>query len=130
MAGAIVDTDVLIGVLRQHRPTMTRLAELYSEMDLSTTTVTAFELFGGRWAGAQADAIGTLLGTMSIIPLDIAAGVRAGLLDRELRTSGLRLETGDTLIAGIALANSMPLITGNVRHFDRVPELAVIALRP
>jgi tRNA(fMet)-specific endonuclease VapC len=42
-----------------------------------------------------------------------------------LEERGLPLADADLRIAAIALANDLTLVTGNVRHFRRIPDLAV-----
>ena len=41
--------------------------------------------------------------------------------------SDLVLDSTDTLIAGICLAQQLPLLTRNVRHYQRVPGLQVVS---
>jgi predicted nucleic acid-binding protein len=53
---------------------------------------------------------------------------RAVEIDRELRSHGIRIPTADTLIAGVALARGLPLITRNRRHFARIPGLELVSL--
>ena len=43
----------------------------------------------------------------------------------ELEAKGQRLDDADLRIAAICLARDLTLITGNVRHFERVPGLRV-----
>ncbi len=42
-----------------------------------------------------------------------------------LEASGQRLDDPDLRIAAICLAHDLTLVTGNVRHFERVPGLRV-----
>ena len=51
---------------------------------------------------------------------------RYGRLYRYLRANGLSIGTNDLWIAATALANDMPVVTCNQRHFRRVPELGVL----
>jgi len=44
----------------------------------------------------------------------------------ELRRSGTPLDAGDLLIAGVARANNLAIITRNVRHFSRIDGLALL----
>ena len=45
----------------------------------------------------------------------IAAGIQA-----DLRKRGTQIGHTDTLIAGIAIANEMQLVTNNTEHFERI----------
>lgn len=48
-----------------------------------------------------------------------------GPLRAQLEASGERLDEPDLRIASIALSRELTLVTGNVRHFARVPGLDV-----
>lgn len=62
---------------------------------------------------------------LAILPFDDpAAGVYADLRV-ELEARGQRLDEPDLRVAAIALSRDLTLITGNVRHFGRVPDLPV-----
>jgi tRNA(fMet)-specific endonuclease VapC len=64
-------------------------------------------------------------GAIDVIPFDAAAAERYGALRAQLEAAGQRLAEADLRIAAIALAHDLTLVTGNVRHFARVPELRV-----
>jgi tRNA(fMet)-specific endonuclease VapC len=55
----------------------------------------------------------------------MAAAEIYGPLRSELEAKGKRLDEPDLRIASISLARRLILVTGNVRHFGRVPGLAV-----
>lgn len=48
-------------------------------------------------------------------------------LRRRLRTKGEGLPDADLLIGATALYHDMTVVTGNVRHFARMPGLSVLA---
>ncbi|MCD6244178.1 MAG: hypothetical protein J7J65_02950 [Candidatus Korarchaeota archaeon] len=56
---------------------------------------------------------------------------RALLLDVGLSKIGLRLEFRDLIVGASALERGLPLVTGNLRHFERLEEegLSLIDLR-
>ena len=54
-----------------------------------------------------------------------AVEFRLNQLRAELERQGRRLDEPDLRIASIALSRQLTVVTGNVRHFRRVPELAV-----
>jgi tRNA(fMet)-specific endonuclease VapC len=56
---------------------------------------------------------------------------RYGEIYRHLQDSGLLIGSNDLWIAATALAQDMAVVTGNERHFRRVPDLTVLShLRP
>jgi tRNA(fMet)-specific endonuclease VapC len=62
----------------------------------------------------------------SIIPVDESVALQFGSVARLLRARGQLIGTNDLWIAATALAHEAPLLTRNVAHFTRVPELRVI----
>jgi tRNA(fMet)-specific endonuclease VapC len=61
----------------------------------------------------------------SVLPFDKAAAEAYGPLRAELESIGKRLDGPDLRIAAIALSRDLTLVTGNVRHFSRVPGLRI-----
>ena len=60
-----------------------------------------------------------------MLPFDEAAARRYGEVRAELERRGTPLGDGDLRIGSIALAQGLTLVTGNVRHFWRIPGLMV-----
>jgi predicted nucleic acid-binding protein len=117
---------VLVGVLRGHEATIEMLVNLRRRLSLATSTVTAFELLRGQMTPRRTRDVTLLLGEFEILPLDLAAASEAAAIDRKLRAAGQGLPPGDTLIAGTALANGLPVLTHNVRHFGRIEGLILL----
>jgi predicted nucleic acid-binding protein len=61
-----------------------------------------------------------VLAPLREIPLDSKIAERGGELKRDVKVA-----TPDALIAATALAHDLPLMTRNVRHFERVPGLTL-----
>jgi tRNA(fMet)-specific endonuclease VapC len=59
------------------------------------------------------------------IDLDLASAELAGQLRAQLRLAGSPIGEYDLLIAGIALANQLTVVTHNTKEFSRVPDLQV-----
>lgn len=66
-----------------------------------------------------------LLQRVTILPFDFLAGKKYGEIRSLLEKKGTPLEHADLQIASIALSRNMTLITGNIRHFKRVPDLKI-----
>ena len=66
-----------------------------------------------------------LLCNVQLVSFDIPAAYQAGKLRAALRKQGNPISFPDLQIAAIALARDLTLVTGNVRHFERVPDLRV-----
>lgn len=124
------DTDTLSAVIRREPPLhlIRRLAQV-SPTDQATTTITLGELLYGaakRGSDRLTEQVREVIATAtSILPFDSAAAEVYGLLRARLEREGRRLDEPDLRIASIALSRDLILVTGNVRHFARVPDLVV-----
>ena len=67
----------------------------------------------------------TLLPNLPVLPFDASAAERYGAIRADLEQRGTPLAEADTRIAAIALSRDLTVVTGNVRHFQRVPGLLV-----
>ncbi|MGH3565987.1 MAG: hypothetical protein ACRDRH_08145 [Pseudonocardia sp.] len=61
----------------------------------------------------------------TVLPFDILTARRLGMLKAALERVGTPLAEPDLRIASIALTRDLILVTQNVKHFGRVPELTV-----
>lgn len=66
---------------------------------------------------------------MAVYPVNDAAARRAAEIDRDLARRGAGIGERDTLVAGVALATRLSVLTGNVEHFRRVGGLRVVKAR-
>ncbi len=123
------DTDVLSATMRRDPflPLIRRLAQV-PPAEQFTTAITMGELLYGaarRKSERLDEQIRDLIrGALTVLPFDEAAAAVYGPLRAQLESDGELLDEPDMRIASIALARDLTLITANVRHFDRVPDLA------
>jgi tRNA(fMet)-specific endonuclease VapC len=122
------DTDVLSALIRSE-PSI-RLARRVASVapeEQCTTAITLAELIygvarrGSKQLAAQVDAV--VRSALTILPFDASAAETHGPLRAELERQGRRLAEPDLRIASIVLSRDLTLVTGNVRHFERVPGL-------
>ena len=66
-----------------------------------------------------------VLASVAVISFDAAVARVYGRLDAELRDAGEPLAAPDLQIAATAIHHDLELVTGNVRHFERVPGLRI-----
>lgn len=125
----IVDSSVIISFLRGFDPVADRFAALIQRNRAILSSITVFELFVGVQLGTRAEtAVRELTSILPVLPLDRDAAYKAAEVQRDLRRSREVIGTRDTLMAGLALSKNLPVYTQDVRHFRRVPGLAVIDL--
>ncbi len=127
MAGALVDSDVLVDVLRGAPGAEDKLANIANSLGLATSTVTVFELLRGARDATEVRKVFGVIEAFEVFPLDTPAAADAAEIWKVLKGAGTPIDTGDLLIAGIAIATGLRLVTRNVRDFGRVPGLDLIA---
>jgi predicted nucleic acid-binding protein len=123
----VLDTDVVSDLMRP-RPSA-QLVERLAQVDASeqaTTAVTIGELAYGAQHADRPElyerAVRLLSGTR-VLPFDRDAAELYGTIRSQLERDGRRLPDPDLRIAATALVHRAVLITGNIRHFERVPGL-------
>lgn len=124
----LADTDVLIDYLMGTQPMASQVLEYSESETLQTSAITCFELLSGAKEGKRGDKVRHLVATIPVLPLDREAATRAAAVRQQLTSSGFSIAMADSLIAGIALANGLPLLTRNRKHFEHVNGLRVLAL--
>jgi len=121
----ILDTDTCIEILRGNRTVIERRAAV---LDVVVTTwVTAAELYFGAAVSKAPDGNRTVvddfLQSTAAIDMDFRAARTFGEIKALLQRRGEMVPDADLLIGAIALARAATLITGNSRHFARMPGL-------
>jgi tRNA(fMet)-specific endonuclease VapC len=123
----LLDTDHCIAILRKKLD----LREWVSpDEELATTAISVAELTHGAHRSIHREdnlaRLEVLLSALIILPFDEAAARRFGVLKAELEKRGEPLDDLDLQIASIALENSIPLVTNNTRHFNRLNGLRLV----
>ena len=95
-----------------------------------TSAITVGEMVYGAYRSTRTDELLRQLEprvwpNVTILPFDRVAAERYGKVRAELEGAGVPIGEPDTRIAAIALSQNLTVVTGNVRHFNRVPGLAV-----
>jgi len=123
----LADTDVLIDYLAGMLPIAERVKSYIESDSLQTTAVSCFELLSGAGEDRRGDNVRRLIAAIPVLALDRDCAAQAASVRRQLSGSGLVIGMGDSLIAGIALANGLPLLTRNRKHFENIENLDVIS---
>lgn len=124
MAQILIDTDILIAVLRGIEPLTRQLEERQRRADrLCFSPVTAAELWQGS-RPAEEGLIQRLLNQMECLPIEEATGRLAGILLQRYRRSHA-VSLPDAMIAATAVLHRCSLWTLNRRHYP-MPELSLI----
>jgi predicted nucleic acid-binding protein len=118
----LLDTDVLIDVLRARHVTQAFLLDLTREATPCCSAVTVGELYAGM-RESERGATAALIESLVILPVTRQIAEIAGDLRRSVRRSGATI--ADCLIAATGIVDAMPVATGNVKHF-RLPGVTIV----
>ena len=123
----LLDTDTCIAILRGHEAVIDRRAA--TDDDVATTWITAAELhYGAAKSNApekNRSLVKGFLATLPVLGLDEASVQIFGEAKALLERQGQRLADADLFIGAIAAANQATVITGNRRHYERIPGVTV-----
>jgi predicted nucleic acid-binding protein len=130
----LFDTDAISELLRP-RPNRAYVKWLASvaRVDQFTSAVTIGELFKGAYRSPARDRHlqnieERILPAVTVLPYDTATARVFGQIQAFLEEKGRPLANADLQIAATAIYHGLELVTGNVRHFRRVPELSINAI--
>ena len=120
----IIDTDFAIWFLKKDKDTMEKFETLLnSGTKIYTTHVTVWELYKGAYYSSKIEEniekVNTFLQYIPILPFTREIGNRFAKLFVSLEKNGDRIGEMDTLIASIALEYGYPILTRNVKHFQK-----------
>lgn len=127
----LFDTDAVSELLRR-KPTpgfVTWLRTVPREEQF-VSAVTLGELYQGAFPSSDADRHlanieKKVLPAVTVLPFDVAVARTYGRIRADLESSGRPLADADLQIAATALYHGLELVTGNLRHFQRVAGLLV-----
>ncbi|MGD0028027.1 MAG: type II toxin-antitoxin system VapC family toxin [Candidatus Bathyarchaeia archaeon] len=127
-ARVIMDTDILIDLLRNE----TKVVDSISEMErkgwlLATTIINAFELFYGACKSKNRQknlaSAKTLLERLVVMNIGLTSAQNAGRVYAELEREGQSIGLRDAMIGAIALTKGYSLATRNTEHFKKIAGL-------
>lgn len=113
----LLDTTVLIDVLRGRRRTVERLTALRQHGDVPYTTPISVEEIHRGLRDTERVAAARLFDGLRIASIGRPEGVRAGDWRRDHASAGMTLAQADCLIAAAAVTLGVPLATGNPKDF-------------
>lgn len=127
----LFDTDVLSHLFKKKPPAglIARLAGI-PPREQYISTITIAEIVYGACKSERPDfhlanLQRILLSAVNVLTFDSKAAYICGRLRARLEGAGTPLALADLEIAAIAIANDLTLVSGNLRHFARIPELKV-----
>ena len=129
----LFDTDAISELLRP-RPAAAyvRWLRAVPREEQYTSAVVVGELYQGAFRSPAAarhleNIEKRVLPSVTVLSYDAPAARVYGEVRARLEAAGRPLADADLQIAATALLHDLELVTGNVRHFERVPQLRISA---
>jgi tRNA(fMet)-specific endonuclease VapC len=123
----LLDTDTCIAILRGNGAVIERRAA--TSDDVATTWITGAELYYGAAKSKAPEKnralVTSFLSTLPVLGLDEATVQIFGEAKALLECQGQRLADADIFIGAIAAAQRATVVTGNRRHYERIPGVTV-----
>ena len=127
----LFDTDAISDLLRSKpAPSFVRWVRTIPREDQFISSITAAELYHGAYRSAATERHlknieERVLPAVTVLPFDAATAKVFGELRAELESTGKPLDDADLQIAATALYHGLELVTGNLKHFRRIPNLSI-----
>lgn len=128
----IIDTDILIDLLRNKKETVAFINGLEEKkVILTTTVINAFELYYGAHKSRQPQknlhATKKLLSRLVVLPLTTRSAQKTGHIYAQLEKKGQSIGLRDTIIGAIAVTREFSIATRNIEHFEKIENLKIIS---
>lgn len=127
----ILDTSFLLDVMASDEAALARAEEIETtDVSARLSSMTVYELYYGvEIADVSADEqrrVDRAVDAYPIVDPDETIMRKAGRIDAELDRSGRSLDDdADVIIGATGVVLEVPVLTRNVDHFDRIPDLVV-----
>ena len=121
----LLDTCVCIALLKKSPSVIQRLREVGTS-NCRISDITLAELYFGAFKSGKEkhfNDVSEISKLFERFPIQYTR--KYGEIRWELEKQGLRIGDMDIFIAATALEEDLILVTGNVKHFERIPDLKI-----
>lgn len=128
MSSYLIDTDWATDYLKGVPLVVSRLQALVDQ-DLAISVISVAELYEGVYGSKNMES--HLAGLRQFLERVVVVGLNEticqtfGRCRHQLRQRGELIDNFDLLIAATCLTHGFTLVTGNLRHYSRIPDLQV-----
>jgi tRNA(fMet)-specific endonuclease VapC len=127
----LLDTNILSELVKRkpNRNLMRKLGSVPAA-SLYTASVCVMELRYGALLRRDRGVLWTkiqeyVIAQLSVVAFGLKEAVVAGEILSSLEGKGSTIGLEDTLIGATALSNGLTVVSGNTKHFSRIPDLSV-----
>ncbi|AFZ58908.1 type II toxin-antitoxin system VapC family toxin [Anabaena cylindrica FACHB-243] len=129
MKPALIDTNILSFFFRNHSLVIERFQAYLKEYDkINISIITYYEIVSGlkhRDAQKQLTSFQEFVSYNTVLPLTTSSAIISADIYANLRNKGTPIDDIDILIAGIAVANDLIIVTNNIRDFGKIESLEI-----
>ena len=122
----LLDTNVLISMFRNYGDVRSHILSVGFK-NCCVSEISIAELFYGAAKGGRQknyEDIKNVLRQFEIVPI-YPSLEKYGIIKAELERKGLRIDEFDLLIGATAIQNQLVVVTANVKHLERIPDIIV-----
>jgi len=121
----LLDTDILSEIIKGRNATVTGRARAYlaTRKRYTLSAISVMEVTFGFHKVGRHDRLAAFESFMrgcDVLDFDTPAASLAGRIDADLEKVGTPINAPDVMIAAIAICAALPIVTGNVSHFEAV----------
>lgn len=125
----LLDTDTCINILNDRSSLSAFRLSRHNPSEIRLCSVVKAELIYGAWRSNRVTenmrSLRSFFAPLMSIGFDDRCAEEYGVIKAELSRQGMLIGPNDLLIASIAKANGLILVTHNVSEFSRVPGLRI-----
>ena len=125
----LLDTNICIYILRNFPQIVKENLQKHKDDEIYISAFTIAELFygleKGKFSQAHIEATHKLIYSFKVVDFGIKEAQIYANIRANLEKNGSVIGAMDTLIASVALANELTIVTNNEKEFERVPYLKI-----
>lgn len=126
----LLDTNICIYIIKKRSESVFNKFRKYQPGNIGISSITLAELEYGIQKSSHPEknknALHSFILPLEVVGFDYSAAIEYGKIRSDLEKKGTPIGSMDLLIAAHALSLGVPLVTNNVKEFDRVEHLQVL----
>lgn len=122
----LLDTNICISMFKNKQGIREKILDV-SLTNCFVSEITLAELFYGAAKNGREEHfkdVEMVIRMFKVLPVYPCLRLYGGM-KAELEAKGMRIDEFDLLIGATAVFNKMVMVTSNVKHFERIPEIQI-----
>lgn len=126
----VLDTDLVVALLRGKEAAIEKIRKIEeNDLEAYVTSITSYELFKGVYLSSNPAKnlmqVSNLFQNIKILNFEIEASKISARIFSHLKKKGLMTNIMDQMIASIVISHNETLVTRNLKHYEKIPELKI-----